>query len=79
MGARVIRYFLKERIADREFKEKRKITLEEIERATGVSRPTLTRIANTYGYSTTVHNLDRLCQYFGCRIEELVEHIPDKD
>ena len=75
----MIRYFLKERIAEREFREKRRITLEEVARETGISRNTLTRIANSYGYSTTVHNLDLLCGYFGCRIEELVEHISNKD
>ncbi len=72
----MIRYLLKERIADREFRERRRITLEEIARATGISRNTLSRIANTYGYNTTTEVLDRLCDYFGCRIQDLIEHIP---
>ncbi|RME58809.1 transcriptional regulator, partial [Candidatus Parcubacteria bacterium] len=31
------------------------------------------------GYNTTTDNLDKLCNYFKCPIEKLVEHIPDED
>lgn len=75
----MIRYLLKERIADREFKERRRITLEEVAKATGISRNTLSRIANTYGYNTTTEVLDRLCAYFQCRIQDLVEYIPGEE
>ncbi len=75
----VIRFLLKERIADREFKEKRKITLDELAKETGISRNTLSRIANTYAYNTTTDNLARLCQYFGCKIDQLIECVDDSD
>lgn len=75
----VIRYRLKELIADREFRERRRITLEEVARATGISRNTLSRIANTYGYNTTTEVLDRLCHYFGCTLSDIAEHIPDAE
>lgn len=72
----MIRFFLKERISDREFREERRITLEEIARETGIHRTTLSKIVNKKGYNCTIDNLDRLCDYFGCRIEELAEHRP---
>ncbi len=72
----MIRFFLKERISDREFLEERRITLEEIARETGIHRTTLSKIVNKKGYNCTIDNLDRLCDYFGCRIEELAEHRP---
>jgi putative transcriptional regulator len=36
----------------------------------------LSTIANHRGYNPTADVLDKLCNYFGCRIEQLVEHIP---
>ena len=74
----MLRFKLKERIADREFRDGRVITLIEIAEATGVHRMTLSKIANHRGYNATADVLDRLCGYFSCRIEELVEHIPDE-
>jgi len=51
------------------------VTLDEVARATGIHRTTLSKIANRKGYNCTTDNLDKLCAYFGCRIEELAEHI----
>lgn len=72
----MIRFRLKEVIADQEFKEGRRITLEEIAKATGIHRTTLSKIANTRGYNTTTENLDKLCEFFRCPISRLVEHVP---
>ena len=74
----MLRFKLKELIADRQFQESRVITLIEIAQATGVHRMTLSKIANHRGYNPTADVLDRLCRYFGCRIEQLVEHVPDE-
>lgn len=74
----MIRYRFKELLADREFKAKKVITIAEVALETGIHRATLSKIANTHGYSTGTDNLDRLCNYFGCRIEQLIEHVPDK-
>lgn len=73
----VIRYRLKELIADREFREGRRITVEEVASATGIHRTTLSKIANKRGCNTTTDNLDRLCRFFGCRVEQLVEYVCD--
>lgn len=71
----MIRFLLKERISDLEFREKRRVTLDEIAKATGIHRTTLSKVANRTGYNCTTDNLDKLCAFFGCRIEELAQHI----
>ncbi|MHB8982807.1 helix-turn-helix domain-containing protein [Thiobacillus sp.] len=53
-------------------------TLIEVAEATGIHRMTLSKIADRRGYNATVDVLDRLCTYFGCRIEQLVDHTPDQ-
>ena len=73
----MIRFRLKELIAEKEFRENRVVTLAEIAAATGVHRMTLSKLANHRGYNPTGDVLDKLCAYFRCRIEQLVEHIPD--
>src|SRR5690348_6203217 len=73
----MLRYKLKERIADKEFRERRRVTIQEIAAETGITRNTLSKLLNQHGASVRTENLDRLCAYFGCRIEELVEFVPD--
>ena len=74
----MLRFRLKELIAEREFKESRILTMMEIAEATGIHRMTLSKLANHKGYNPSADILDRLCTYFGCRIEQLVEHLPDE-
>lgn len=73
----MLRFRLKELVAEKEFRENRVVTLVEIAEATHVHRMTLSKLANHRGYNPTADVLDRLCTYFGCRIEQLVEHIPE--
>ncbi len=73
----MLRFKLTERIADKEFREKRRITALEIAEATGINRMTLSKLMNRHGANVHTDSLDRLCTYFGCRIEDLVEHVPD--
>lgn len=75
-GVAVIRYRLKELIADRSFRLGRIITMEEVARETGLHRMTLSRMANIRGYVTRTDILDKLCEYFECRLEALAQHIP---
>lgn len=72
----MIRFRLKELVAEKEFRERRVITMTEVAAQTGINRMTLSKIANHPGYSTVTDNLDKLCDYFGCRIEQLAEHLP---
>ena len=73
----MIRFKLAEQIEKKQFQESRRITVQEVAEATGVNRMTLSKILNHKGYSTGTDILDRLCTYFGCQVEELVEHVPD--
>ncbi len=71
----MIRFLLKGLISEREFQIGRRVTLDEIAKATGIHRTTLSKIANVRGYNTTTDNLDSLCEFFGCRLEELAVHM----
>ncbi len=73
----MIRFKLRERIADREFREDRRITLLEVAEATGIGRITLSRMLKP-GAVVRTDTLDRLCDYFGCDVEQLLEYIPNK-
>ncbi|MDZ7790337.1 MAG: helix-turn-helix transcriptional regulator [Xanthomonadales bacterium] len=73
----MLRIKLKELIAEKEFQESRHVTIREISEATGIARNTLSKILNQPGASIRSEYLDRLCSYFNCRIEQLVEHVPD--
>jgi putative transcriptional regulator len=72
----MLRFKLKERIAEIEFKERRRLALGDIADATGIGRATLTRMNR--GVPVRTDTLERLCAYFECRIEDLVEYIPDE-
>lgn len=74
----MLRFRLKELIAEKEFKEGRVVTMLEIANATGIHRMTLSKLSNHRGYNPSADILDRLCTYFGSRIEQLVEHLPDE-
>lgn len=73
----MFRFHLKSLLADKEFKEGRRITLIEVAEATGLNRMTLSKVANNKRAAVNSDVLDKLCAYFECRIEELVTHVPD--
>lgn len=77
MEDELIRFYVKELLANKEFEEKRRITLDEVSRESRVSRNTLSRIVNTWGYSTTTENLDRLCKYFNCSLSDLASYVEE--
>lgn len=73
----MIRFRLKELIAEKEFQEARRITLEEIAKVTGIHRTTLSKISNYKSYNTTIEVLDKLCDYFQVSLGQLAEHIKE--
>ena len=75
----MVRFHLRRLISDWEFKKGSRLTIAKLSEGSGVARPTLSRILNQRGYNTTTENLGRLCAFFHCRIEELVEYIPDEE
>lgn len=74
----MIRFKIKELIAKKEFAEGRRITNGGVANAAGIHRMTLSKLINQRGYNTSTDNLNRLCAYFDCRVEELVEYVPDE-
>ncbi len=76
---KLLRILLRDRIAEKEFREARRIKLDEIVDATGISKNTLSRMQSVRGYNASIDNLNRLCAFFECKIEELLEYIPDVD
>ena len=74
----MLRFKIKELLAKKEFEEGRRITLAKVAKGSGMNRMTLSKIINQKGYSTVTDNLDNLCDYFQCKIEDLVEHIPEE-
>jgi len=74
----VIRFRLKELMADYQFVQARRLTMEELAEKTGIHRTTLSKIAGRRGYSTTTENLDKLCAVFGCTLDRLAEYVPDE-
>ena len=74
----MIRFKLAEQIEKKQFRESRRITIQEVAEASGVNRMTLSKILNQRGYSTGTDIVDKLCSYFGCNVADLLEHIPDE-
>jgi len=75
----MIRYRIQELLAEKQFRDGRRVTLMELSEATGISRVTLSKMINQRGYSTLTDHLNRLCRYFNCRLEDLAEYIPDEE
>lgn len=73
----MIRFKLGEMIEKRQFSEGRRITINEIATATGLNRMTLSKILNQKGYGTGTDTIDKLCSYFSCRVEDLMEHLSE--
>ena len=73
----MIRFKLAEQIEKKQFLESRRLTVQQVAEESGVNRMTLSKILNHRGYSTGTEIIDRLCSYFGCSIEALMEHVPD--
>jgi DNA-binding Xre family transcriptional regulator len=75
----MIRYRIQELLADKHFREGRRVTLTELADATNISRVTLSKMVNQRGYGTLTDHLDRLCRYFNCSLSDLAEYVPDED
>ena len=75
----MIRFRLREMISDREFSTGRRLTLEELAKGTGIQRTTLSRIAGQRGYNTTTENIDKLCRFFNCEVQSLMQYVADEE
>ena len=73
----MIRFKLGEMIEKKQFAEGRRVTINEIATATELNRMTLSKILNQKGYGTGTDTVDRLCQYFDSKVEDLMEHLQE--
>ena len=73
----MIRFRIQELLAEKQFREDRRVTLTELSEATGISRVTLSKMVNQRGYGTLTDHLDRLCRFFDCQLGDLAEYVPD--
>lgn len=74
----MIRFHLAKLIADKGFRERRRVELAEVSDATGIHRSTLSRVLNKPGANLTAENMGRLCAFFGCSLGELAEYVVDE-
>jgi len=68
---------LRELMASKGRQEHRKITYDVILAQTGVSKNTLTRLANDRGDMVGISVIDRLCSYFDCQPGDLFVHVEE--
>ncbi len=62
---------LRELIAIKGRRERRKITYQDVLDQTGISKNTLTRLANDQEVRVAISTIDRLCAYFDCQPGDL--------
>jgi putative transcriptional regulator len=75
----MIRFRLQELLAEKQFREGRRVTLTELSEATGINRVTLSKMVNQRGYSSVTDNLDKLCKFFNCKVGDIAEYVPDEE
>lgn len=74
----MLRYKVRELLAEKSFVENRRITFKELCEVSGISRQTLTRMVNQRGYVTGTDTLEKLCEYFNCSVGEVIEFVPNQ-
>ncbi|MDM4771160.1 helix-turn-helix transcriptional regulator [Solimonas sp. SE-A11] len=74
----MIRILFAQMLDEKAFRERRKITLNDVSDETGLSRPTVSRIANVPGYKTGTDTLDVLCRYFQCQPGSLLTWVDEQ-
>lgn len=73
----MIRFKLQELLAEKQFRDGRRITLTELSEVTGINRVTISKLVNHRSYSTVTDNVDALCKFFDCKVGDLMEYVPD--
>ena len=75
----MIRFRLQELLAEKQFREGRRVTLTELSETTGINRVTISKMVNQRGYSTVTDNLDKLCKFFDCKVGDIAEFVSDEE
>ena len=53
------------------------MTKKELMRVTGISKSTIDKMGR--GETVSLDIVDRICDYFGCKVEDVVAHCPRKN
>lgn len=56
----------------------KRITITEVAKSTGMSASTISNIYNEKVKRLDFDTLEKLCEFFNCNIEDIIEYIPDK-
>lgn len=72
----MIQFRLRELMAAQGRQMRRKVTYDLINRETGVSKNTLTRLANDRADLVAITTIDRLCAFFDCQPGDLLVYVP---
>ena len=57
--------------------ERKGLRIAELARETGLNRSTITALCRNSATRVELPVVDRLCRYFGCRVGDLFEYVPD--
>jgi putative transcriptional regulator len=55
----------------------RKLKVVDVARATGIHRNMVSLLYKETATRIELSDLDKLCKFFGCSTEQLIEHVPD--
>lgn len=75
----MIRLRIAELMAEKAFREGRRIEWQEVATVSGIHRVTLSKMRHQRGYNATLSNVDLLCRYFGCAVADLLVYVPDEE
>ncbi|PNH88787.1 transcriptional regulator [Vibrio diazotrophicus] len=75
----MIRYKIRELVTEKSKREGRRITLSYLAEQVGIQSSAMSKIANNTGYHTSVTTIEALCKFFDCKIEDVIEYLPDSD
>ena len=74
----MIQWRLRELMAAKSRRERRRIRYEDVRAAIGINKNTLTRLANDRADLVAVSTIDRLCAYFDCQPGDLFVYVADQ-
>lgn len=74
----MIRYHLRRCMDDYSFKNGNTLTIMQLAESTGIHRATLSKMLNDRHCNITTDVIDRLCEFFGVPVHQLMEHIPSE-
>ncbi len=57
----------------------RKLKIADLARETGINRGTVTRLYHETAERVDLEAMDTLCKFFGCKVGDIFEFIPDSN